>query len=127
MGYTTDYLPDKKIVSVKMKGRLNFQIVEQYSKEAVKLAHQHDCTKFLLDHTETTIQGGINKLHTDGEELQQFGFKNTDRIAIVIANLGFDSKSPESINQNNRWSILKYFCADNILEAFNWLLEIEQK
>ena len=125
MGYTVDYLPDKKIVSVKMKGRLNFQIAEKYSREAVKLAHQHDCTKFLFDHAETTIQGGINKLHMDGEELQQFGFKNTDRIAIVIANLGFDSNSPESLNQNNRWSILKYFCADNIPGAFNWLLEIE--
>lgn len=127
MTYSADYLPDKKIVSVKMKGRLNFQVAEQYSREAVKLAHQYDCTKFLFDHTETTIQGRIYKLHMDGEELQQFGFKNTDRIAIVMPNLGFDSNSPESINQNNRWCVLKYFCEDNIQEAFNWLLGLEQK
>jgi hypothetical protein len=121
MKYTVDYLPDKKIVIVKMKGRLNFQVAEQYSKEAVKLAHQNDCTKFIFDHTKTTLQEGVNKIHMDGEELQQFGFKNADRIAIIVANPIYDSNLLEHVNQNSRWSTLKYFCADNIQEAFNWL------
>jgi hypothetical protein len=121
MKYTVDYLPDEKIVIVKMKGRLNFQVAEQYSKEAVKLAHQNDCTKFIFDHTKTTQQGGINKIHTDGEEMQQFGFKNPDRIAIVIANFNYDSNLFKYESQNSRWSTLKYFSADNIQEAFNWL------
>lgn len=125
MKYTVDYLSDNKIVSVKMKGRLNFQIAEQYSREAVKLARQNDCTKFLFDHSETKMQGGVNNIHASGEELQQFGFKSSDRIAIVIANLGNDSNLLESVNLNSRWSALKYFYEDNIQEAFNWLLKIE--
>ncbi|OGU55345.1 MAG: hypothetical protein A2V66_03990 [Ignavibacteria bacterium RBG_13_36_8] len=125
MEYTVDYLMDKKIVSVKMKGRLNFQVAEQYSREAVKLARQNDCTKFLIDHTETTMQGGVNKIHSTGEEMQQFGFKNTDRIAIVIANLGNDSNLLEPVNQNSQCCVLKYFCADNTQEALNWLSRIE--
>jgi len=121
MNYTVDYLPDKKIVDIKMKGRLNFQIAEQFSKEAVKLARHNDCTKFLIDHTETTMQSGVNKFHISGEELQQFGFENTDRIAIIIANHFDDNNLIESVNQNSRWSVLKYFYTDNVQTAVNWL------
>ena len=125
MEYTVHYLPDKKIVVVKLKGRLNFQIVERYSKEAVKLARQNDCTKFLFDHTKTTMKTEVNKIHAAGEELQQFGFKNTDRIAIVIANPDNNPNLAETINQNSRWSVLKYFDVDKIQTAFDWLLELE--
>jgi hypothetical protein len=125
MEYTVDYLPDKKIVSVKMTGRLNFQIAEKYSKDAIKLAHEYKCTRFLFDHTETTKQSGVGNIHMIGEELQQFGFKNTDKIAIVVANLVYDDNSQEHVNQNSRWSVLKYFSADNIQETYSWLLEDE--
>ena len=126
MDYTIDYLTDKKIVSVKMTGRLNFQIAEQYSTEAVKLARQNNCTKFLIDHTGTTVRGRIDKIYAAGEELQQFGFINTDHIAIIIADLGSNPDLLENVNQNSRWSIVKYFNADNLQAAFDWLLEIEQ-
>jgi hypothetical protein len=121
MKYSVDYLQDKNIVIIKMKERLTFQIAEQYSKEAIKIAHQNNCTKFLFDHTETILQDGINKIHVDGEELQQFGFKNTDRIAVVVANLKLNSNLTIPESQNSRWSTLKYFNADNIQEALNWL------
>jgi hypothetical protein len=125
MDYSVDYLPDKNIVSVKMKGRLNFHIAEQYSKDAVKLAHQYKCTRFIFDHTATTLNGGISKIHMLGEELQQFGFKNTDRIAIIVTNPDFDDNSQEHVSQNSRWSVLKYFNPDNIQETYTWLLEKE--
>jgi hypothetical protein len=124
MDYTLDYLSDEKIIRVKMKGRLNFQIAEQFSREAVKLARQNDCNKFLLDHTETNMSGGVNKIHTSGEELQEFGFRNTDKIAIVISNYDVNSSLLEPGSYNSRWSSFKYFSADNIQEAHNWLLEI---
>ena len=125
MKYMVEYLPDKKIVRVKMKGRLNFQIAEEYSTNAVKLARQSDCTKFLIDHTETTERGEVSKIYAAGEEMQQFGFKNTDRIAILTANLDKHSKALEPIIINSRWSAVKYFDADSIQDAFNWLLESE--
>ncbi len=123
MKYTVDYLLGKNIVCVIMKGRLNFKTAEQYSKEAVKLARQNECTKFFIDHTKTTVQGGVNKIHTAGEELQQFGFRKTDRIAVVLANFDNDPNLLEPVNQNSRWSVVKYFCEDNIEEVFDWLLE----
>lgn len=126
MEYLIEYLPDSKIVQIKIKGRLNFQIVEKYSREAVKLARQNDCTKFLFDHTETTLQSGVNRIHAAGEELQQFGFKNTDKIAIVITNQGNVSKFQESVNQNTRWCVSKYFDTDKMQEAVDWLLESGQ-
>jgi hypothetical protein len=122
MEYSVDYLDDKNIVCVKMTGRLNFHIAEQYSKDAIKLAHQYKCNRFLFDHTETNIQGGISKNHMIGEELQQFGFKNTDKIAIVVANLVYDDNSQEHVNQNSRWSELKYFREEDIKESYVWLL-----
>lgn len=125
MEYTIEYLPDKNIVSVKMSGRLNFHIAEQYSKDAIKLAHQYKCTRFLFDHSDTTINGGINKIHMLGEELQQFGFRNTDRIAIVVANIVYNDNSQEHINHNSRWSVLKYFNSENIQESYDWLMESE--
>jgi len=125
MDYTINYLPDKKIVSVKMKGRLNFQIAEQFSREAVKLAKQNDCSSFLIDHSETQMSGGVNKIHASGEELQQFGFKSSDRIAIIIANHNNALDSVEPASYNSRWSVFKYFQADKIQEAYSWLSEVD--
>jgi hypothetical protein len=125
MGYTLDYLPDKDIISVKIKGRLNFQVAEKYSKAASKLAHKNECTKILIDHTETTLEQGIYKIHTSGDELQQFGFNNTDFIAIVVANEAIDCNLQDSVSKNSHWSVIKYFYADQLKEAYDWLLEIE--
>ena len=50
MKYSVEYLPDKKIVDIKTKGRINFHIAETYSKEAIRLAREKGCTKFLIEH-----------------------------------------------------------------------------
>ena len=123
MSYSINYLADEDIVEVKIDGRLNFQTAEQYSKEAVKLARHNNCAKFLIDHSKTTEQVGITKIHTTGDELQQFGFKDTDKVAIIISKSGKDSKLPESENQNSRLSLSKYFYENKIAEAINWLKE----
>ena len=125
MSYSIDYLADKGIVEIKIDGRLNFKTAEQYSKEAVNLGRHNNCTKFLFDHSNTTKQIGITKIHATGEELQQFGFKDSDRVAIIISNSSNESELPEAENQNSRLSLSKYFYEDNITEAFNWLAETE--
>ena len=124
-GYTVNYLADKKIVSVITKGRVNFKSAEESAKEALKLAHQNNCSKFLLNHTETTEHGSVNTLHTSEAELRQFGFKNTDRIAIMVSNPAYNSTPQEPTSKSSHWSVLKYFDADDTNKAINWLLEIE--
>ena len=125
MGYSLDYISDKNIVVVKIKGRLNFQIAEKYSKEASKLAHKNECTKILIDHTETSLQGGIYKIHTSGDEMQQFGFNNTDYIAVVVAKEDVDSNLHEPVSKNSHWSVIKYFYSDKLQDAYDWLSGIE--
>ena len=85
MEYTIEYLEDKKIVQVKVKGRVNFQIAQQYSMEARKLAHEYNCKKYLINHSKTSLEANIYKIHTDGDALEKFGFKNTEKVAIVIS------------------------------------------
>lgn len=121
MKYNIEYLPEKEIVFIKMEGRLNFQIVEQFSKEAVKTARQNQCSKFIIDHTKSKIKEGAFQIHAAGDELQQFGFQNTDKIAILISDLDDNPDSYESININSRWSDIKYFDGTNIQKAFSWL------
>lgn len=125
MEYTVDYIPEIKIVSIKVTGRVNFQMAEKYSKEAVKLARQKDCSRFLFDFIDATKHGRINRLHTAGEEFQQFGFRNTDRMALVVSSMNDYSNLLAPANQNSRWSVLKYFSANEMKNAFDWLLEIE--
>ena len=125
MEYTINYLSDKNIVSVKIKGRLNFQLAEQYSKEALKLARKNDCRKFLFDHTETDVEGETSKLHTNGDVMQQFGFKNTDSIAIVVEKSVNASNFPASEDGNAKLSNSMYFGKANITDAVNWLSAIE--
>jgi hypothetical protein len=124
MKYTVDYLSEKKIVEIKLQGRLNFQIAEQYSKEALKLARDNDCKKFLFDHKETIMNGPVTNIHTSGDEFQQFGYMDTDQIAIVIEKPNSDPNVHESENQNAHWSEIKYFSANSIKNAYNWLLGI---
>lgn len=121
MEYTVDFLPDKNIVHIRVKGRLNFQLAQRYSKEAIKIARLNKCRCFILDHTETLLKDDVNKLHSSGEELQQFGFKNTDKIAIIVPQKSKNSIHYEALNENSRMSILKYFFSGDFSTANKWL------
>jgi hypothetical protein len=119
MEYTVEYLEDKKIVQVKVKGRVNFQIAEQFSMEARKLAHEYNCKKYLINHSKTSLEANIYKIHTDGDALEKFGFKSTDKVAIVISRGRDDLRFSEATDANVKWSNFKYF--DSAKEAFRWL------
>jgi hypothetical protein len=120
MGYVIDYRKDKKFVYIKFAGILNFKLAEKYSVEALKLAHQNNCHKFLIDHTETKLEdAGIYKLHTDGAALEKFGFKSIDKIAIVVLHIKDDRLFFEKAEQDANWSNFKYF--GKVEEALNWL------
>ena len=123
MSYIINYLKDKKIVQVKIQGRLNFRMAQQYSKEAIKIAREYNCKKFLINHTKTLPETGIYKIHTDGDALEQFGFKSSDKIAIVILSDENDSHFFEKTDSNVKWSNFKYFKTKE--KAVHWLLEDE--
>jgi hypothetical protein len=120
MEYTVEYLEDKKIVQVKVKGRVNFQIAERYSIEARKLAHGYNCKKYLINHSKTSLEANIYKIHTDGDALEKFGFKHTDKIAIVISRDRDDLRFSEATDANVKWSNFKYF--GDAKEAVQWLI-----
>jgi len=120
MEYTLDYLEDKKIVRVVIKGRVNFKVVQKYSIEAIKLARENNCKRFLINHSKTLAEEGIYKLHTDGDALEKFGFKITDKIAIVISHSKDDHYFKESTDSNAKWSNFKYF--DSVKDAVIWLV-----
>ena len=124
MKYKIDYLEEKKVIEVTISGRLNFQVVEEYSKEAVKLGRKNDCYKFLINHKEITLRKEMINLHTTGDELQQFGFKNSDRVAILIGNRSSVRSFQDHGNINSSWSSIKYFFSDHVEDAFDWLKEI---
>jgi hypothetical protein len=123
MSYTINYPKDKKIVQVKIQGRVNFRMVKQYSIEAIKLAREYNCKKFLIDHTKTLLEAGIYKIHTDGDALEQFGFKSSDKIAIVISSDQNDSHFFEKTDSNVKWSNFKYF--NTIEKAVRWLVGVD--
>jgi len=123
MSYTLNYLEDKKIVQVDIQGKVNFRIVKQYYIEAIKLAHEYNCKKFLIDHSKTLQEAGIYKIHTDGDALEQFGFLSSDKIAVVISSDKNDSHFSENTDSNVKWSNFKYFNA--VEKAVNWLIADE--
>ena len=123
MSYTINYLKDKKIVQVEIQGKVNFRIAKQYSIEAIKIAHEYNCKKFLIDHTKTLPEAGIYKIHTDGDALEQFGFLRGDKIAVVISSDKNDSHFPETTDSNVKWSNFKYFYT--VEKAVNWLIADE--
>jgi hypothetical protein len=120
MSYTIRYLKDKGIVQVKIQGKINFSMVKLYSIESIKLARENDCKKFLFNHTKTLLEAGIYKLHTDGDALEEFGFKSSDKIAIVISSNKKDSHLFEKSDSNVKWSNFKYF--NTIEKAADWLV-----
>ena len=123
MEYTIDYLEDKKIVRVLIKGRVNFKLVQQYSIEALKLARENNCKKFLINHTKTLLEANIYKIHTDGDALEKFGFINTDKIAVVISRERDNLRFSEKTDSNVKWSNFKYF--DSAKDALSWLVADE--
>jgi len=123
MSYTINYLEDKKIVQVKIQGRVNFRVVQHYSIDAVKLAHDYNCKNYLIDHSNTKLEAGIYKIHTDGDALQKFGFTSRDKIAIVISSDKKDAHLFEINDPNIKWSNFRYFNDD--AKAFHWLEEDE--
>ncbi len=124
MEYKLEFLSGKGIVSVKNEGRLNFQKARQYSVEATKLAHLNSCNKYLIDHTSTKSERGIYKLHADGAALERFGFKSTDRIAIVMTSKREENSFIKNKSQEARWCSVKYF--NDIKKAVSWLVRDEK-
>jgi len=123
MEYSIDYLEDEKIIQVVIKGRVNFKLAEQYSLQAIKLAHEYNCKKYLINHSKTVSPEGIYRIHTDGDALEKFGFKTSDKIAIVISHGKGDSHFSEETGSNAKWSNFKYFVSAK--DAIGWLGENE--
>ena len=121
MQYKINYLPDINIVDVKMQGRLSYQIAESFSKDAIKLARENDCFKFLINFEKTFIIFGVTNLFATGSELQQFGFKSSDKIAIVMHEVSSYKSSVDQEKDNVNLSQLKFFNSDHIEDALNWL------
>ena len=119
MSYTINYLKDEELVLVKVQGRLNFSTAQQYSIEAIKLARENRCKKFLLDHSNTSLEAGVLKIHTDGDALELFGFNRKDKIAIVISGGRNTPLLFETSDSNVKWSNFKYF--KNYGRAASWL------
>ena len=109
MGYVTEYQSDKGIVTVKIKGKINFDIVRRYSTESTKLAHLNKCEKFLIEHTGEDQKSESYHIHADRSELEQFGFTKTDLIAIVISLSKQDHLARESAVYDEGMNNVKYF------------------
>ncbi len=121
MGYETEYQSDKGIVTVKIDGKINFEIVRQYSTEAIKLAHRNKCKKILIEHTGQDQKSETYHIHTDRSELEQFGLKKTDKVAIVTSLPEKDHQSLVTAGYDAGWSNIKYF--QSVSEAISWLME----
>ena len=119
MEYTIEYLEDKKIVQVKVKGRVNYQLAGQYSMEARKLASEYKCKKYLINHSKTSLEANIYKIHTDGDALEKFGFNSAEKVAIIISRVRDDLRFSEATDANVKWSNFKYF--GDTKEAVRWL------
>ena len=119
MGYATEYQSDNEIVVIKVEGKLNFDIVRQYSTESTKLARLNKCEKFLIEHTGKDHKSESYHIHADRSELEQFGFTKTDLIAIVISLSKQDHLAMESAGYDAGWNNVKYF--KSVEEASHWL------
>ncbi len=73
----------------------------------------------MINHSKTSLEDNIYKIHTDGDALEQFGFKSTDKIAIVISRERDDLRFSEATDANVKWSNFKYF--GDAKEAVRWL------
>ena len=119
MEYKVSFNASGNIVCIKNEGRLNFQKASQYSIEATKLAHRHNCNKYLIDHTDTLLERGLYRLHTDGAALENFGFKSTDRVAIILSGEGDGHLLNDEEVNAAKWCSVKYFYA--LKKAKKWL------
>jgi hypothetical protein len=126
MNYSVDHLYDENIICINVIGRMNFHGAAKYSKEAIILARKNNCNKFIFDHRYTTFHGSVSNFHTSEDELQQFGFKNTDQIAIVVQKQKKNSNLQIAPIRNNSWSILKYFSNGDKTEAISWLAQSDK-
>lgn len=121
MGIIYKYLPEKGIIEIEIKGRLSYDIAKNYSMEAQKLGRENHCSKYLFDHSNTTLTKGIQRIYTDGAVLEQFGFKVTDKIAILIK---CKKDNPLLLNEgrnNIKWSNCRYFSSYS--KASSWLIK----
>lgn len=119
--YTVSFNADNNIIYVKNGGRLTFQKASQYSTESTKLARQHNCSRYIIDHTDTRLEHGLYKLHTDGAALENFGFKNTDRVAVILSGESEGKFLNEKAVNAAKWCSIKYFTVAK--DAESWLAE----
>jgi hypothetical protein len=65
---------------------------------------------------DTLLELGLYKLHTDGAALESFGFKSTDRVAILLSGANERQFLNDKAVNAAKWCSVKYFALSKKLK-----------
>jgi len=118
MGYTVEYQPDRDLIIVRHEGGLDNNVLLSYGAEALKLAAQHKCHRFLLDQTQSVIVEDSARIFEFAAELDKLGLQRTDKVAVLIARDIANHLFFETVARNRGYN-LRYFY--DAAPAMEWL------
>lgn len=90
MGWTVDYLEDRRVVRVVAEGEADRPHLRDLTRDAVAAGYRHRCDRFLIDHRRTRLALGTAEIFDMPKRGEDAGFGPGLRIAILI---GLDSPS----------------------------------
>ena len=118
MGYTVEYQPDRDLIIVRHEGDLDYNVLLSYGAEALELAAQHNCHRFLIDQTQSIITEETTRIFEFVTELEKLGLQRTDKVAVVIARDIANHLFFETVARNRGYN-LRYFY--DVAPALKWL------
>jgi len=118
MGYIVGYQPDRDLIFVRHEGDLDYNVLLSYGAEALKLAAQHNCHRFLIDQTQSVIVEDTARIFEFAAELDKLGLQRTDKVAVLIARDIANHLFFETVARNRGYN-LRYFY--DVAPAMEWL------
>ncbi len=109
----------KGIVFLKIEGIINRKSAGEFFSEAVALAAEHECRKFLGDLTGAEVQESTFGILEHVKEMGEIGLKKSDLVAVLAQKDVPAHKFFETAARNRGWYNIRYFKSEK--DAIEWL------
>ena len=120
MKWTTDYLEEDGIVSIKTSGPITWDEHKKMCEEALSFGRVHKSHKFFADHRNLESRLSVLQIDDLPQMFREIGVKNEDKVAVLYdpSNYGEDFKFFQSVS-NIALLNFRIFTEEN--KAMDWL------
>ncbi len=118
MEWTIEYWDEPEILHIKTHGILTASNANQMLAEIVEAMSRYQCTKQIVDHSDTDMTLSVTEYYQRPKINEQIGISRSWKIAMVFKTLDDKSQFMETVFRNRGYKFLQF---SSLEEAKSWI------